>query len=321
MYSSTIHKLPCIDSYARADVFFNKTALPPRSKKWSDYQRPLRGVRYYHYRIEKGADVYGEFYDLVLYSTALGRFYKPVIVDGKTHQRRMFRGHHSQTSRQFLHYVLGMGYTNELTTTDGEQRIVPVYAKPHVDSGFSLDITLVDNRLDLSRSQHTPHYSQVANDEDKQHRAAIRERLKPYIMLAVMRMPEYEANVELSDNAGRPFGSSHKPANAPQALRRMAAGMETQQDIDEFFKLGQSVFNTLASKRAYEQKDFLLAHPWWRRESDPYDNLVNKPTPAQFEKSLMDNAARLAGANRRHGLKEIPQFPRKEDYPHTNIHV
>lgn len=321
MFTPSLHRLPCLYNYEKAHTYFTKTSRPPRSQRWAENQRPLKDVRSHHYRIETGRDNIGHYYDLMLYSTAMARYYEPTIVDGKQHERRMYRNYPSTTSAQFLLSVVDFRRQQSVPTTDGYHCIAPVYTKTLPDSRFSLDAVFIDGKLDVANSRHTPHYKYVSNDDDKQRRAVMRERLNVYVMLAVLRMPEFEQNAQITDERGRPFGGSSKRFSMRESVRAIVDGRETEKAVQEFFHLAQDVFSTLASKRAYEQVGFKLTNYWGTYKGDDYDKLEKKITQQEFEKVLRDNALKIAGAGRRSEPKELPQFMREEDYPKSNLYV
>ena len=60
--------------YEEAHRYFTQTAKP-RSSKWSGYERPLGSNAQHHYRIVQGDE--GRYYDVILYSTTMARFYAP----------------------------------------------------------------------------------------------------------------------------------------------------------------------------------------------------------------------------------------------------
>ena len=96
MFSSSIHNLPTINDFESAHEWFTKTPKPvTRKGQWNDNQRPLKDTRSWHYRIEQGRG--GDYYDVMLYTTAMARFYAPTP-DGR---RVMYTAHNSNTSKQF----------------------------------------------------------------------------------------------------------------------------------------------------------------------------------------------------------------------------
>ena len=95
-----------ICGYNQAARYFEETKKP-RTVKWGEDERPLYNTRSHHYRIVKGEDSYAKYFDLVLYSTSMIRYYKPSLTG---EHRVLVRGHSSTASRAFLwHHCMGVG--------------------------------------------------------------------------------------------------------------------------------------------------------------------------------------------------------------------
>jgi hypothetical protein len=312
-----MRELPQIINYETADRFFTN-ARRPRTSRWAEHQRPLRNTAQLHYRIERKND--GEHYDLVLYGTVMGRLYRPAE-DGS--QRRLYIDHYSQTSRQFLDRVCDMRQVNRKLSITGEVVIAPMYMRESITDydgkGFSIDMTFTNAGLDVSRSKHTPHVKFVSTDADKAERKRILKNFENYVMLAVMRMPEFRASATLDSRAGAPFSSGVHSSNFKYALLDMDAGTETQAQIDHFFEMCQDTYNTLASKRGYRQKNFKLSNHW-RSNTVPstIDELEQPITEKDFVKSVNARLLKILHGDARSGKQPIPQFPREEEYTASN---
>jgi hypothetical protein len=317
MFSSTMRELPQIINYEIADRFFTN-ARRPRSSRWAEHQRPLRNTAQTHYRIERKND--GEHYDLVLYGTVMGRLYRPAE-DGS--QRRLYINHGSQTSKQYLDRVCDMREVNRKLSTTDEIVIAPMYMRESIidydGKGFSLDMTFTNAGLDVSRSKHTNHVKFVSTDADKQERKRILKNFENYVMLAVMRMPEFKANVNLDSRAGQPFNGGVHPSRFKDALLSMDAGTASQVEINLFFEMCQDTYDTLASKRGYKQKNFHLSG-YYRRNTVPSNiNDLEQPiTEKDFVKSVNTRLLKILHGDVRSGKQPIPQFPREEEYTASN---
>lgn len=318
MFSSTMRELPQIVNYETADRFFTN-ARRPRTSRWADHQRPLRNTAQTHYRIERKND--GEHYDLVLYGTVMGRLYRPAE-DGS--QRRLYIDHHSQTSRQFLDRVCDMRQVNRKLSTTGEVVIAPMYMRESIidydGKGFSIDMTFTDAGLDVSRSKHTPHVKFVSTDDDKAERKRILKNFENYVMLAVMRMPEFKAHAQLDSRAGQPFNGGVHPSRFKDALLDIDAGTASQVEINLFFEMCQDTYDTLASKRGYKQKNFILPSPYFRSQAvnSTINDLEQPITEKDFVKSVNTRLLKILHGNTRSGKQPIPQFPREEEYTASN---
>lgn len=317
MFSSTMRELPQIINYETADRFFTN-ARRPRTSRWADHQRPLRNTAQTHYRLERKND--GEHYDLVLYGTVMGRLYRPAE-DGS--QRRLYIDHYSQTSRQFLDRVCDMRQVNRKLSTTGEVVIAPMYARECVTDydgkGFSIDMTFTDAGLDVSRSKHTNHVKFVSTDADKAERKRILKNFENYVMLAVMRMPEFKANVNLDSRHGHPFNGGTHNGHFKDALSSIDAGSESQIEVEQFFVMCQDTYDVLASKRGYKQKNFHLSS-YYRSIIVPSNiNDLEQPiTEKDFVKSVNTRLLKILHGDTRSGKQPIPQFPREEEYTASN---
>ena len=156
-------------------------------------------------------------------------------------------------------------------------------------------------------------------------RKQIKEALANYITLAALRMTEYVENVDFDTRKGMPFSGHNTNFSQRQAVTEMLKGEATQVMLNVFFQeIGQEVFDVLASKRGYAQKNFRMVSYWGKsagHQPDRYDQLEKQITQKEFEQALLKRCIKLADAHRPSERQELPQFMRKEDYPRTNIHV
>ena len=329
MYAGRTHTLPFIRDYAEARKWWNEHPKPPRSKKWDDYQRPLQGTAFKHYRLESMFPE--QFIDVVLYQTTMARYFAP---DADGNERRLYMGHGTITSRNFMGNVLNLSiYCNTVETTDGRTVVAPIYQRDflRVDGApFSADFLFTpDNKLIVEKSSHTRHWRKVSTADDRAERAGIRELFKPYLDIAMFRMQAYEANVTLNHRIGRPFGELGDGYTHQKAINNMRKALErneepTQDDINLFFDLGQHVFDGIASKRGYAQDDFTL-DSWYsqhaKRPLSPLSDLDRPVTADDLRKSLTDRIVKLTDANTPSGWEEIPQFVVESEYPRSNVYA
>jgi hypothetical protein len=309
------NNLPRITSYNSAHAYFEGRAKPPRSKNYAINERPLASVSHPHYKIIK----HDNYYDIRLYSTIMARYYAP---DADGGLRQLYMGHNSMTSRSFMWQVLGVGNVNDTQSDKGEV-ILPVYSRSSIEDKdgmlFSLDAYFKDNKLITSKSSHTPHYKFLSNTADKSERAQKKANLANFVMLATMRLPDYKDNVDLDYRTGKPFGEYTFVAHAKQAVDAVINGEPTEENINTFFKVGQTVYDMLASKRAYEQNDFNLNT--WRGPKSTIDDLAKPVTESDFSEAMTKRCLVIAGAYKRSERIEIPQFVAVGDYPRSNVHV
>jgi len=302
-------------NYNHAHTYFEGRAKPPRSKNYAINERPLASVSGAHYKIIK----HDTHYDIKLYSTIMARFYAP---DADGGLRQLYMGHNSITSRSFMWQVLGVGGVND-TQSDKGQVILPVYSRSSIEDKdgmlFSLDAYFKDDKLITSKSSHTPHYKFLSNTADKSERAQKKANLANFVMLATMRLPDYKDNVTLDHSMGRPFGEYSFVHHADDAVKGIINGTPTEENINTFFKVGQAVYDMLASKRGYEQQEFNLNT--WRGTKSTIKDLAQPVTESDFEVAMLKRCLAIAGANKQSHRVEIPQFPLIGEYPRSNVHV
>lgn len=328
MFSGQTNNLPYIHNYADAKKWWDEHPKPPRSRKWDDHQRPLYNTAAKHYRLESMSP--DEYIDVVLYHTVMARYYAPTP-DRK--QRRLYVGHGSITSRSFMSRVLGVSpWRNTESTPDGGKVIAPIYCNSFMSDGghaFSADFMFdANNRLLVDESRHTKHWRSVSDENDRVRRGAVRDMFQPYLDIALFRMAEFEASVEIDWRAGKPFGANtsgkrnQSVFNMYQAL--LKGELPKQEDIDVFFVEAQAAFNGLASKRAYKQKGFVL-ETWYTKQQNKtpgtYADLEKPITGAELRKALENKVIKVCGASVRTGRVLIPQFPSTDDYPCSNVLV
>lgn len=304
---------------------------PVRSSKWQPNERPLDPKPVSHHRLIQGSNEYGNYFDVKLYQTVMARFYEPKVEDGKRVERRLYIGHGSQTSMQFMRYTLRVECGVNSLWEDGvhadERIIMPIYTKHFMlDEGvpFSLDSYWVYNTLDTTRSRHTPHYRLVADKDVRQFKQRVAAHFEPYIMLAQMRMPQFKAECTLDHRYGQAFGGEGFNRAYYMAIQEMWTDPEPrQQDIDVFFEMCQKAYDIIASKRGTEQPDFHIKGNWYTR-SNPESSIddLAKPIEAnEFRRAILDRIQKYVGSNSLKKPEEVKQFPKQSEYPRSNIHT
>lgn len=305
-------------SYADAEKVFNHRGAV-RSKKWSENERPLYKT-YHHYRVVKQDN----YFDVILYRTVMARYYAPTTIDGKQHERRLFMGDKSVTSRDFMHYVLGKNSWKRVENSQVGEVIAPIYNRSFMDdyaAPFSADFMYVDDVLDTNKSAHTPHHRMVSGNEDKTARAEVLKKFDNYLLLVQMRLPEFTAEATLSDSLGRPWaGGAVSEYDARKCVEKIANDSATSDDIHSFFEMCQDAFNVLASKRAYKQKDFVLSPRW--QSTAPVDGihkLEKQITADEVRKAVSTRILKAMELNKKSIKQTIPQFVVEKDYPRSNV--
>jgi hypothetical protein len=306
-----------ISTYELADKWFNERKAV-RSTAWGSHERPTA---------PKGTDPRGrlirrhdgEYYDVKLYNTVMGRLFKPEVINGQRIERRCYMGHYSPLSREFMGKALNLSRYNSMFV-EGKRRIVPVYDKSMPGSDFSAEFVYVDGALDIAQSRHTPHYKHVSTDEDKKRRAAVAKQFENYILLAQMRIPEFEASATLTTSLGTPFRGAANARAYAEAMEDILTGSPDAVSVNLFFAMCQEAFDTIASKRGYAQGDFQLRSRWGGKQAQsPLENLDKPVTPEDLRRSVLlrvNSALNIGGQS---GTVEIPQFVVESEYPKSNI--
>ena len=305
MFSSSIHNLPTINDFESAHEHFTQTPKPvTRKGQWNDNQRPLKDTRSHHYRIEQGRG--GEYYDVMLYTTAMARFYAPTP-DGR---RVMYTSHGSNMSKQFMRCVTRHSTLMHMDTTDGRTVAVPVPAKDCIhEDGREFSASLwFDNsphkRLVVEQSAHTPMYTHKVGKSDKETREHIKALCEPYITLACLRIHEWRRDEHVNEDLLRPFkGGVELLFGQREAVRRMTQGKPlSQEHINAFMRAVEYVYDYEATKLYYK------AH-------------YNSEQPVT-EKVLADGLWRVIvretyELRRKSEAVPLPQFMNIMDFPRT----
>lgn len=258
MFASSIHLLPTINDFESAHEWFTKTPKPvTRNGQWNDNQRPLKDKRSHHYRIEQGRG--GEYYDVMLYTTAMARFYAPTP-EGR---RVLYTSHSSNTSKQFMNSVTRHSTLMSKLSTDKLIVTVPIPAKDCVSEGgheFSASLWLdTQGRIDVAQSVHTPMYTHKTGPGDKDLVQHVRERCEPYITLACMRMGDWRRDEYVNEDLLVPFkggvavGDTHRTAiEQITGFTRLGMSEVTQNNINAFMELAERVYDYEATKLYYK---------------------------------------------------------------------
>jgi hypothetical protein len=305
-------------TYQYARDQFNKTKKPPRSKKYNEYQRPLRRVSESHLMLQKDAHSYvykvnGVDVVRVFEPNEAGEYEVAVI--------GLYGTYDIQLQYKFTGYYNGVG----IATTLGDMVRVPL--NPHYrDQGKDFSALLTYNSSDqliVEKSWHADIYRLASDDGDKQTRKDIKKELDAYVTLQMFKLPTLKDNVNLSSDMGRPFGESRLGyaliSTMQDALRNLPLPLESQSFMQTFDEVAQDCFNMLASKKVYNHDDANLFYKMgnWQRQRDPAaaddakemaDDLVDTITADEFKKSLVARLMSFAGLSKGTQSVALPQF-------------
>ena len=244
--------------YPAADRFFLKSKAP-RSKFWSDDERPLDKVSTHHYRIVQGPNA--DYYDVTLYKTPMLRLFRPAE-DGTSEMH--LRAHRSSASNMFMWQVCGFNYAPLYTTTTGDDVCVPLACEPkyhanmvgEVPEGFSAKLVFnADKQLITERSAHYLAYVRVMSEDTKNERTELRGKLTPFIDLLMLRLSYFHSNTPTmkSWRAGRPFKAAQYDAlPSDNTLRYGEVGDKEFQAME---RLAQQVYNQMMASQDYRDDD------------------------------------------------------------------
>jgi hypothetical protein len=319
-------------NFEQAEGTFNMRGAV-RSKLWQPNERPLDPRPQTHHRLIQGETSYGKYFDVKLYQTVMARFYEPKVEDGKRVERRLYIGHGTQTSQQFMYHTLGVNLgANTQRDSEGmygdNAIIMPIYEKHFMydedDTRFSLDAVYVDGVLDPAQSEHTKHYRLVADKDVRQFKQRVAAHFEPYIMLAQMRMAEFKQSCQIDYRYGQAFGGEGFNRAYYMSVQEMWNDPEPrQQDIDVFFEMCQKAYDIIASKRGNDQADFTMSGSWYSRNSTAHtvDDLKKPIEPNEFRRAILDRIHKYVGSNSMKKPEEVKQFPKHSEYPRSNIHT
>lgn len=219
--------------------------------------------------------------------------------------------------------VLHVDCYRRWTDTHGKEIIGPIYNKAMPSSKFSADYYFDQHdNLITERSAHTRHYKKVSSVDDKLNRQRIRRLFDPLLTMVAMRMPEYMAEANLSYSLSEPFGEAAVSFNGKEAIRKVYEALTTgtqaaPEDYNLFFHAGQSVFDKLASMRAY-QAGLLRG---WRFEDVSYSDLPEDKliTEKDITQSMWRCIHDALGLGKRNGVEEYQQFPTPDQIVLSNV--
>ena len=332
MFGNTKHKLPSLNTYDMAHTYFT-TRPPVRSARWTSRQRPLHTTAATHYRIEQGPNA--EYYDIFLYSLAVGRLYKP---EANGNETRMYINYPSQSTVDFLDRVLRVNARTSTPTADGRS----VYR--FIGNAAMID---ADNRCFNARhvfnaqGRFLPELSfgpiahkKVSNPDDKKKRKLLKEFLAPYVWLAGLRVPEYLQNSCVSKQRAEPFTSPVHTTEA-HSLRfliddLLINALPSDNCIKTLFEVGQTCYDMLAARRVdkYDKDhnswstsilgwsqthltNIIASHP------DANPNITSR----ELELSLTNALIKSYGAHEKSGKIDYPMFPEVTEVSITNVHI
>ena len=265
-----------IHSYEAAHKYFGTT---PRSRgaAWreNENERPLGTNRQHHYRIERGS--LASYYDVILYSTAMARYYAPAA-DGSY---QVCYTHDSRTlSSQFMGHVLGIGRAQQYRDTQGALRIVPIGGAREFGTDLQFNST---GRLIVEGSTH----ALIATTNVSPALAAWKKELRAYLgnLLPLMEIAVQDTLDAGVGSGRRRAGDAFTSVDVPYTVRGIL------QDMCNGERGGVNARQVEALRELYVLcAEFIIdrrlkkEEGTYRREGTPY----TQPAPRTVTASVMN---------------------------------
>ena len=289
-----------IENYKQAQAYFEKTRYPVRSKKWFEYQRPLRNTSSPHLRIERGEAHGIKHYDLCLYETALVRYFEP---NAHGEEAVWLFNHYSNSSQRFL-WNAGWYNRKEFTKQNGEKFLLQLSNQEEIAKhlwGEHFTCRLVfdmHGKVITEKSVHVPFTRKSSTDTHRAKRKQLREDLAPVFDMLEMQYQSFIDGVEINERAGQPFRSREydKVVSSDTRTRLKTEGFKglTPDDLTAVVQYATNCCHKIAesiiNRRAYRyQTERYLS---WEKHQEmkskcviPVDGLkLNKHAPEVIER-------------------------------------
>jgi len=306
-------------TYQQVADLFEKTKKPPRSKKYSEAQRPLRRVSESWLMLQ--ADNHSFVY--IINGVEVARFFEP---NEQGEYEVAVRGLYNTNDINLMWRFTGLFNGMSLTTTTGDTVKIPLNPRyKDQDKEFSAFLTFnSSDQLVVEKSWHADIYRLESTTDDKQKRKDIKTELDAYVTLQLFKLPTLKENCQPSDSMGRPFGESNLSyglqGTMRDALRNLPLPLESQSFMETFDKVAQDCFDMLVSKKVFAHEDgrlFYKVRGYWGGSSNPsdradaqeqIDDIADAVTPEEFKKSLIARLMGFAGLAKGSKSVALPQF-------------
>ena len=307
-----------IRTYQQVADLFNNTKKPPRSKKYSEAQRPLRRVSESWLMLQ--ADNHSFVY--IINGVEVARFFEP---NEQGEYEVAVRGLYNTNDINLMWRFTGLFNGMNLLTTLGDMVKVPLnHRYKDQDKEFSAFLTFnSSDQLVVEKSWHADIYRLESTTDDKQKRKDIKTELDAYVTLQLFKLPTLKENCQPSDSMGRPFGESNLSyavqSSMTSALRSLPLPLESQSFMESFDKVAQDCFDMLVSKKVYAEQDgnlFYYARGYWGTKdpskqadaNEKIEDITDAVTPEEFKKSLIARLMGFAGLSKGSQSVALPQF-------------
>lgn len=338
MFSASVH---ChrVPTYETAERLFNtiKPVITRTRQAWATDERPLYDgaarAQNKRFRLRKNSTLQGKCYDVILYQTVIARYYEPTInSDGRKRREILYNAYNSPTTHAFMLHVLNHSWRHQELATTGSTVMVPTAPSRSShrfwdgDTTFTLRRVLVetapgtnDFRIDTAQSFHVPFYTHASSKEDKAKRKALRQRLEVLMDLITMRLPQMEADAEVSYRYSRPFYSAFSIKHLLWSMRGLTDlevpldDAMTTEALESLMHIAQQFYNKLASVRARREHGYGAF-------SNKNNTLENPVTEADIRKVVLRQLLQASGAMQRTDKKLLPMWADPSAWPNKGVH-
>lgn len=304
-------------TYQSVETLFNKIKKPPRSKKYNEFQRPLRRVSEAWLMLQKDTDSYV----YLINNAEVVRVFEP---NAEGDYEVAVRGLYATFDIQQMWKYTGFHTRMQLETNTGERVVLPLnpYYKAQ-DKDFSAFLTFnKDDKLIVDKSWHADVYRQKSTDADKSKRKNLKAQLDAFVTLQMFRLPALIDNVKFSVRAGTPFGENNIPYSTLTAMRSFLSEDEIQVDspvfLQTFNEMAQGCLDTLVSKKLYTKRGY-SAVSYMERGSghnpssfadykEEADDILKSIVPDDIKASLVGQLLKLANLKDGSQTVALPQF-------------
>jgi hypothetical protein len=304
-------------TYQQVADLFNNTRKPPRSKKYSEAQRPLRRVSESWLMLQ--ADNHSFVY--IINGVEVARFFEP---NEQGEYEVAVRGLYNTNDINLMWRFTGLFNGMSFTTTTGDTVKVPLnHRYKDQDKEFSAFLTFnSSDQLVVEKSWHADIYRLESTADDKQKRKDIKTELDAYVTLQLFKLPTLKENCQPTENMGRPFGESNLSyglqGTMRDALRNLPLPLESQSFMETFDKVAQDCFDMLVSKKVFAVDDgrlFYYSRSHYNHDPakqadalEQIEDTTDAVTPEEFKKSLITRLMSFAGLSKGTRSVALPQF-------------
>jgi len=306
-------------TYEHAKNLFESTKKPPRSKKYSENQRPLRRVQESWLMLEKDNDNYV----YKINGSEVATLYPP---NEQGEHEVGLRWNGRSLDLPLIHRYVGVYHSFGVETTEGNRVVVPLnpcYYDRETEKFSALLTFDSSHKLIVEKSKHYPVFILKSTGEDKAKRQKLKKDLEAYITLQMFKLASLKNNCNATERQGRPFGESGLSygmrAKMQEFLRQDVLPLESQEFAMAFDDVAQHSFNMLASKRVWNNSKYTELDTW-RNRNDPAikadlleikQDIIQAITHDDMRTSLVTELLNLANLKAGSEAVPLPQFANK----------